>query len=798
MDRTDSPEGDPVPHWRVSASDQVLDDPAVSAALCDLASAVDTLGGELVTSAQSEDGGTEITLKLDQIDIDTPEGLTGKEARLISEAAYRIDNTLTENGRAAISANTMLGLAYGIHILADRIEVEHGIPEIDGVRYPVLPYRLAACPVALGDSLEGPGVEDVDLRNSREQFENLIQKAIRHGYNLVVISKTDNFIPWKNPEYAERSRRYRKHLAVLVETAHEYHLRILLMGDEFTYLPDTFEGEESIKNDALWDALQRKYRTLLAVCPTLDGVATRIGETIPRYDFRTLDLIHSEEDSPDPRIEERYRKFIMKMHEVVSGEYGKIYLNRTWVTNVHEQHSVPQVYERTFTPEVPKEDLLLAIKLTTGDQWYHCEPFNTTFGVTDHTTIAQGEIYSGYQGRGTYIDYPAMYFQAAVEWSVDRGAKGIFTGVAWQKGYGTGLTSDAILYVFSHLGWDPYASAEDLTADWVSKTFGPEARDEIARIFLLGAVAVRDGIYLRQPGLHNWEPLRQIRTNDYILEGNPEWDNGRAHDEFLKEIYLECKPWFEQTIRELDYGVEVAGEMIDLYQVCRDRISDPEMSAALGKLVRHGFAAINLNAAYMKSVLKYFRYRERPDTGNRADLEGQLTDLRKALEDYHRDFDYYETRAIPAFIELAERALDDLEAAERILMESPTKAGVKEMFARARREEEAMLEDHPDAVHVASWSGTIDGRDLLMIDDEGFEIKHISDDQITAPVLTRHNPMPREPSCRIVVDRVKVRGNVFVQEQPSEGNGYTLTLYLEDREPGPTPFRFDIYAVCGE
>ena len=776
----------------------MLDDAAVAAGLEELETCLAGLGMRMARVEKRSEGQDALVLQISEIQVDAPTRLSESETQLIQNSTYEI---ITEKGPSRsiyLKAPTPLGLAYSLFEVADRIRVNGAVPEINKRARPELPYRIAACGLSLGDGPSGPDDSDAGLRDSREKFEQLVRKSVKYGYNIVTVRGTENYVPCVDSTYAARSEKYRKHLSGFIDVAHAYHLKILLMGDEFCYLPELLErfgAEPSVKDDNFWHALQTKYRELLAACPELDGAATRIGEHIPHHDFLTIDIIHSEESEPDPRIEERYHRFIRALQQVVVGEFGKIYLHRTWTVNVHEQHSVPQVYQKTFTDDVPRDDLLISIKLTSADQWYHCEPYNTTFGVTPHTTVAEGEIYSGYQGRGFYIDYPARYFQAALEWAVDRGTKGLTNGISYGGGYGTGLTSDAILYIFSHLGWDPRASVDRLTEDWVAATFGPDVRKEIAEIFLLGAVAVRDGLYLRQPGLHNWDPIRHLRTNNFVLKGDPGLDNGKGHDKFLKGIYLECKPWFDQTISELDNGVATCQRMIAIFEGCRDRIGDPEKAELLQRLLEHGLAAIGLNSTYVRGFLRYFRYRERPTGENQASLAADLKLLEESLENYRNNYDYYRLRAVSAFLDLGSRAVKDLDHAERILRESPTREDIKKMFAEARHASEKLLDKHPDALLIASWKGTVDGRDILRIKDGTFTIEHISDDSIISPILTHYSEIPRDRKCKIVVKPLEVRGTAYVREQPTPDNEYTVTIYLEDLVPGKTVFRFELYAI---
>jgi len=785
--------------WAVTGDPELLEDAAVKAGLDELASVLEGIKVRLIRGRTGGVTGKTIVLEKGRVpeagDTEIPDW------PLIAESSFVVGSDEGENRTIRLRAEGPLGIAYSIFFLADRIRVDGALPRLKGMIHPELPYRIAGCGGPVSSGPEGPGDSDQDLAETRERFRAWAREAVKRGYNFVVVRNTEDYVPWPDEAYGRRSEGFRKHLKEVLDIAHSHHLKVLLMGDELCYHPSLLEkagASPSVKDERLWDALRTKYRDLFLSLPDLDGVATRIGENIPRYDFQTLDPIHSAESEPDPRIEERYRRFVKVMHEVVVGEFDKIFLHRTWVTNVHEQHSVPQIYSATFTPDVPARNLLISIKLTSGDQWYPYEPYNATFGVTPHTTVAQGELYSGYHGGGSYIEFPARYFQAALEWAVRRGTRGIFNGLILPSDGPRGLTADAILYVFSRLGWNPRMSVEELTKDWAAATFGREVKEEVAEIFLEGSVAVRNGLYIRQPGLRNWEPLRHVRTNDFVLKGNPEWDNGKAHDDFLREVYLECKPWFDQTISELDYGISTCKKMLERFEAIKGRIRDPEKSKSLESLLSHGLAAVRLNAHYVKAFLYYFRYREDRGEEAKALLEGVLADLEGSLEAYRSEFKYYNVHGILAFVDLARRALKDLEGAERRLAESPTEEEIQEMFRRARHDDEEALRQHPEALLIATWKGSVDGRDILRIRGGTFTIEHISDDPIASPVMTTHAELPRDRPCRMVIRVLSKRGTVFIRDQPRAENGYTTTIYVEDRIPGMAPVAFQLFAICEE
>ena len=780
--------------WQVKGRKELLKDPIVAAAMMELRNVLEKTSIKPTKADQEDNENTILSIRLDTVCVEHRNDLSKQEVQLLTESAYEIRKGTNTPRTSYIHANTPLGLAYALFDISDQVRIHQRIPDINTTVVPALPYRFLLISPMPVNSLAGPNTSGNEFDQMFKRFERLTIEAVKYRYNFIVLGNAENFFPWTGSRYEQRSKKYGVFLKRFIEIAHNHHVGLFLIGDEFVYLPELLEqykAKASVKDENLWRALQSKYRDFLDTFPELDGVATRIGEIYPHDDFKAFDIIHSQESEPNPRIEERYRRFIQTMHKVVVQEYGKIYLHRTWVTNVHEQHSIAQIYRNTFTNDVPVKNLLLATKLTSGDQWYAYEPYNDTFGRTPHNTIAQGEIYSGYQGHGSFIEYPVRYFQAALQWAFERHTKGVLnTYVAG------GIAHQVIFYTFSRLAWNPNANVETITRDWVTTNFGKQACNEITHIFLMASVALRDGLYLRQPGLHNWSPIRHLRVDTYVRRGNPLWDHGKEHDRFLKDIYLECKPWIPQTIEELNHGVNVAQQMLRIFEDCKHKIKNSQKAVELENLLKHGSASLQLNRAYVIGFLRYFQYREQPTEENKSALIKCLKNLNQSVMMYQKDFTYYRLIGIETFIDLAERALSDLDKAERILREAPTPEDIQNMFAEARLTSEKLLKAHPDALHIASWQATIDGRDIVKLKSGHYTIEHLAADPMGSVHFTWHNDLPSDQECIVVIKPLEVRGMVYVMEQPSAENQQTITLYLEDPAAGPSVFKFEVYAIC--
>ncbi|MGB9605526.1 MAG: hypothetical protein ACPL88_06570, partial [Bryobacteraceae bacterium] len=206
-----------------------------------------------------------------------------------------------------------------------------------------LPYRLLHVNLGVSRSFEGPSADAAQLSAVLEKFQRSLEVAQRHGYGYVVVAGMEDYVPDEGTA-GERAARFRPYLEAAIAAAHARGLKLLLYGDEAIYRPEWLErasAKASVKDPRMWEMLAGKYRRLLRAFPQLDGIAVRIGEVIANRGFEALDLLHSAEGEPDPRVEERIRRYLVTAYRVVAGEFGKMLLLRTWSTSDWEVHSVP-------------------------------------------------------------------------------------------------------------------------------------------------------------------------------------------------------------------------------------------------------------------------------------------------------------------------------------------------------------------------------------------------------------------------------------------------------------------------
>ncbi len=687
-----------------------------------------------------------------------------------------------------LEACSELGLAYGLFHLADEVRATHGLPTGSCVLSPALEYRVLEVGRLVSRTLAGPPTDSASVEAFRRRWKKTLVKALRYGYNILRVHATEDFVPWRDPRYAARSAAYRTYLSAAVQMAHAFHLKVFLAGDEFIYLPDLVGGQAgplSVKEDTVWKALAEKYRRLLRAAPYLDGVSTRIGEVLPYFDFRHMDLIHAPADSPDPRIEERYRRFLWTVYRVAVEEFGKLYLHRTWVTNSWEQHSVPEVYRRTFSG-MPTRNLLVAIKVTKTDQWYYWEPFNPTFGVTPHTTLAQAELGSAAQGAGLLLDFPGFWYGAGLEYAVERGARGVLASVT-EGGPG----QEAVSYVFARLAWEPNRNVSELLLRWLRRVYGDSAAPVLERVFRQSAEAIRDGLYVRPWALSEWNPIPHLRVRSFVFGGRPLFDHGKGHDRFLRSLYLLAKPWGDETLRDLDRGLETADSMLVAFQRVAGAIPDSARRDRLDLDLRRELVFLRLNRAYVADILRYFRYKETGTAEDRKALAKANAALSHELRFYKRYFGDFDVRALEILLSLSKAAVQDLAALKDSLRAWPSDAEIRARFARERERNAALLADAKKVRVLYHWKGTVDGADLFTFVGDTVRVEHfLWEHPVRAEFAATGTYDPRNEELAI---RLRRGRGVVVLVPGNDREG--VSVYVEDPAPGVDVYDFDVVAV---
>lgn len=691
----------------------------------------------------------------------------------------------TESGRPRIRGASEVGCARGLIYLADRIRIEGRLPKLEIDLQPAFPLRFMHVGVGSLDLAQEPYFDESRYASVLDATGEEIKQAFLRGANRAIFHSTYRISTWTDPPDSERTKIYRRLYADAARLAHSYGMKALVIGDEFLYQDGIMEragAQLSPEDDGFWKLLQDRYREILREVPELDGIASRIGEMLPIGHIRAFDIIHNDSRLS---VQEKFRRFVEAMYQVVVREFGKLYYQRTWVVNDWEQHSVECIFRDIFR-DIPRENMIISIKLTKCDQWWY-QAFNPTFGQTDHDTVVELEMHHGPHGSMEYPDYMGEWFQAGLNYVLGRGARGVFTGRPQT------LWMDAHHYAVERLAWDPSLDPGLLAEEWAAKVFGRKTRKAIGRLLLLSDDAMRKALYIRPyASTHAWNPLEHLITGVFVLAGDPLLDGGREHARFLREFYLLSKPTLDETIGELHQGLEIYDEMLSLFRKARPSIEDRELARKAAKSLKDGKVFLSLNVTYVEAFMRFFAYEELKDSRSRRIAERAVGRLRRALERYSDEVGWFQTPGIDAFLDLADSAFDDLDAYLRALGSAPGLLETRKMLEDARKRDIDLCR-RSDAMKVLHLEVDVDGADLIRIRGRELEIQHISCESYKDLRYEFEADLPRAGS--LAIRPLEVRGWAYVAEQPTARNDYTAKIMISDPQNGRSVYRLEVWWV---
>jgi len=737
-------------------------------AMEDLRDACERAGSEIVP--RESDATARLLLRIGEGDGRDPEGFS-----------YRPMG----RGSWEIVGRSRMGCARGLSFVADRIRVIGRLPDTDVAMNPAFPLRFCHLGVASIDLPKPPFYDETRFDTVLERAEADIKRAFLYGANHLLLHATYRISDWSEGPHRERTEIYRHLYSDIARISHRYGLKCLVIGDEFLYQEPMIKAQGiglSPEDRKLWGVLKERYRGILDSVPELDGIGTRIGEVLPIGDIRAFDIVHNE--SP-LSLEEKYRRFVTTMREVVVDEFDKLYYHRTWVVNDWEQHSVESIFKSIFD-QVPTEKTIVSIKLTKCDQWWY-QALNPTFGQTGHLTSVELEMAHGPHGSMRYPDYMGEWFQAGLNYALGRGAKAALFG------FPSTLWMDAHHYAAMRLLWNPRLSSRELARDWAAKTFGRPASRAVGEMLLLSDDAMEKALYIRPyASTHAWNPLEHLITGLFVVKGDPTLDGGKEHASFLRETYLLCKPHFQETLDEMRRGLEIYDRMLELFSKAKVSITGQGIRNEALQSLREGRLFLRLNVAYVSAFLHFFRYEDEESEEAHRKALGRVSALRKALEAYQRGGGRFETIGIETFLELSRKGLEDLASYREMLDASPGAEEMRQTLTSGRRRDES-LSRLPQARRIAHFEIDVDGAELLVLRRRSMTTKHISCEPSKVIAYEFYDEIPQ--AGHLVVRPLEARGWVYVAEQPSEVNGHTLKIVIQDPQAGRSVYAFDIYAV---
>ena len=310
-------------------------------------------------------------------------------------------------------------------------------------------------------------------------------------------------------------------------------------------------------------------------------------------------------------------------------------------------------------------------------------------------------------------------------------------------------------------------------------------------------VAYKYGLHIEPISYGRFNSFIHMRVNVFPGMGYPQIDDGREHMEFLQSIYLRCKPWQYETLDDLDHGLETAKKMVEKYKSVKPHIIDKQLAQELEDKLNMTRWLIQTNNEYVKTSFDYFAYRENPNKVSKQILSESYNRLLETKQNFMNTSGFgYKLFGVDILINSTGEALADLTKAENKLKEAPSNEQLElTIIQQQELYKEVLTKYKNEVVKLLHIEVKVDGRDLLIINEDKHKIKNLRWDGAHVQKIKFFDKLPKEEVTVIPLDIESRPMHQFILEQPNKGNDYTATVYLYDKPGADGIMEFELYYI---
>jgi hypothetical protein len=319
----------------------------------------------------------------------------------------------------------------------------------------------------------------------------------------------------------------------------------------------------------------------------------------------------------------------------------------------------------------------------------------------------------------------------------------------------------------------------------------------MADIYMLSPVVYKYGLFIEPVAYGEFNSLPHIRVGTFPAQGYPAIDNGKRHLDFWRKIYLRCKPWLSETYQDLDHGLAVAGQMLEMYRPAKLLIKDTLLAGQVENELKMTERFVQTNNLYVKTAFAYFSYRDDPAEKNHILLTDYYSQLKKTVDEFKAVPGFgYKLFGVQQLLLNASQILTDRLQALIQLKNAPTSDQIEKTVALLQEKYLKIIsENKRNLTKVLHFEGQVDGRDILRITGRNYEIEHLRWDPPAVKECTFFNPLPQK-EISLVVEVIQARPvPPFILRQPTAGNNYTADVYMYDIPEGRDWVKFDLYYI---
>ncbi|WP_234572600.1 alpha-glucuronidase family glycosyl hydrolase [Rhodohalobacter sp. 614A] len=462
----------------------------------------DLLGLEISFSDQVQNNGTlligtpESSSQISSLNFDEKLAQIGDEGYLIEHADLDGYRSLV------ITANTDIGLLYGVFGLLKQIQTHQNISEISIQSAPKVEYRMV------------------------NHWDNL-SRLVERGYAGLSIWDWGTLPEYKHPRYTDYAR-LNASIGINATAVNNVNADPRMLSDQFleklvvladifrpygikVFISINYQAPISVGGLDTADPLDPNVRNWWA------EKADQIYDMIP--DFGGFLVKADSEGQPGPFAYDRNHAEGANVLAEALEPHGGVVIWRAFVYSPEQEDRFREAYDE-FVPLDGqfKDNVILQVKNGPID-FQPREPFSPLFGAMEETnTMLELQITQEYFGFSYHLAYQGTLFEEALDSDTFANGEGstvgkvvageVFdyehTGMAGVLNIGTDRNwtghpfVQSSWYAFGRLAWDYTLSAGEIADEWLKMTFTnkPEFLDPISEVMMISREA---GVNYRSP-----------------------------------------------------------------------------------------------------------------------------------------------------------------------------------------------------------------------------------------------------------------------------------------------------------
>jgi alpha-glucuronidase len=381
----------------------------------------------------------------------------------------------SKSGKTIITANTDIGVLYGVFHFLLLMQTEQSITNLNIVSSPKLKLRLLNHWDNLNRTVER-GYAGFSIWNWHTLPDYIDKRYIDYARANASIGINGTVLTNVNANATILTKPYLEKVKTLADVFRPYGIKVYLTARFSAPIELGRLKSADPLNDTVRNWWKEKVKEVYSIIPDFGGFLVKANS----------------EGQPGPQDYKRNHADGANMLADAVAPFGGIIMWRAFVYNPESNDRFKQAYEE-FQPLDGKFRKNVLVQVKNGPiDFQPREPFSPLFGAMPQTPLMmEFQVTQEYTGQGTHLFYEAPMFKEVLNADTYSKVKGSIvakviegslynhslSGMAGVSNIGTDINwcshpfSQANWYALGRLSWDYDLSSEQIADDWIKQTF---------------------------------------------------------------------------------------------------------------------------------------------------------------------------------------------------------------------------------------------------------------------------------------------------------------------------------------